>query len=159
MRERKQIRLSDYDYSQTGFYFITICTKNKQKILSTITGGDPHATPNVELTLLGKEIVKTVNFIENHNPDVLIDKYIIMPNHIHAIIILGGDGTPPLHKIIGQLKSFTTKRYNDINKTKNQILWQRSYYDHVIRNDREYREVWNYIDINPLKWEDDKYYI
>ncbi len=66
-----------------------------------------------------------------------------MLNHIHLIIILqgsqmGGYGNPPLHKIVGQLKSYTNKKYNDINKTKNLILWQRNYYDHIIRNEKEY---------------------
>ena len=86
-----------------------------------------------------------------------------MPNHFHAIIILqggpGGVGTPPLPKIIGQLKSFTNRKYNEINKKKGLILWQRSYYDRIIRNEEEYKEIWSYIDTNPSKWEEDKYYI
>lgn len=85
---RKNIRLKDYDYSQAGYYFTTICTKDKQKTLSNIVGGGFHAAPNVELTLIGEEIVKTIDFIENQNPNILFDKYVIMPNHVHAIIIL-----------------------------------------------------------------------
>ena len=132
---------------------------HKEKIL----GGGFHAAPNIELTLIGKEIVRAIDFIGNQYSDVFIDKYIIMPNHIHLVIILqgsqlGGHGNPPLHKIVGQLKSYTNKKYNDINKTKNLLLWQRSYYGHIIRNEKEYREIWSYIDINPLKWEEDKYY-
>ena len=161
---RKNIRLQNFDYSQAGFYFVTICTKDRQKLLSKIVGGGFHAAPNTELSLIGREIVKTIDFIDNQYSDVFIDKYIIMPNHIHLIIILqgsqmGGHGNQPLHKIVGQLKSYTNKKYNDINKTKNLILWQKNYYDHIIRNEKEYQKIWKYIEINPLKWEEDKYYI
>ena len=87
-----------------------------------------------------------------------------MPNHIHFIIILknsqlGGRGNPPLHRIVGQFKSYTNKIYNDLNKTKKLILWQRNYYEHIIRNEREYQEIFEYIQINPLKWKEDKYYL
>ena len=112
--------------------------------------------------MIGKEIARAIGFIENNNSNVLFNKYVIMPNHLHAIVILqerGGDGTPPLHKIIGQLKSFTNKRYNELEGTNNLILWQRSFYDHIIRNEKEYLGIWSYIDTNPAKWEEDKYYI
>ena len=79
-----------------------------------------------------------------------------MPNHIHLILYLGyenlgGHGNPPLQNFVGQLKSFTTKKYG-------KILWQRSYYDHIIRNENEYAEIWNYIDSNPYKWLEDEYF-
>ena len=160
---RKNLRLRNFDYSQAGYYFVTICTKDKQKLLSSIVKGGSFDAATIELTLIGKEIVKTIDFIENQSANILFDKYVIMPNHLHAIIILqgepGGDGTPPLQKIIGQLKSFTNKRYNEINRTKSLILWQRSYYDHIIRNEKEYKGIWSYIDTNPSKWEEDKYHI
>ncbi len=87
-----------------------------------------------------------------------------MPNHIHIIIVIqesnkGGRGNPPLHMIIGQLKSYTNKRFNEINNTNKLHLWQRNYYERIIRNGIEYQEIWQYIDTNPLKWNDDKYYI
>jgi putative transposase len=161
---RKNIRLKDYDYAQEGYYFVTICTKDRQKLLSNIVRGGLHAAPDVELTVIGKEIIKTINFIENKNSNVIFDKYTIMPNHVHLIMVLlnsqlGRDGTLPLHKIIGQLKSYTNKKYNDIKKTKNLILWQRNYYEHIIRNECEYLETWTYVDTNPAKWEEDKYFI
>lgn len=161
--KRKNLRLKNFDYSQAGYYFITICTKDKQKLLSNIAEGGSFDAPTIELTLIGKEIVKTIDFIENQDANILFDKYVIMPNHLHAIIILqgepGGRGSPPLQKIIEQMKSFTNKRYNEINRTRGLILWQRSYYDHIIRNEKVYKEIWSYIDTNPSKWEEDKYHI
>lgn len=176
---RKNTRLKNYDYSQAGCYFITICTNNRSKVLSNIVGGGFHAAPRTELTLIGKEVVKTIDYIEDQNLNIIFDKYIIMPNHIHLLIKLhneqlGGHGlqgtpelipteyikvgNPPLHKIVGQLKSYTNKKYNEINKTKKLILWQRNYYDHIIRNEEEYQEIWRYIETNPIKWEEDEYY-
>ncbi len=170
---RKELRLKDYDYSQPGYYFITICTKNKDKILSDIVGGGFHAAPKVELTTIGQEILNSIEFLGRSYSNVLFDKFVIMPNHIHLIIILlgsetggdgtpplhkTGDGTPPLHKIVGQLKSFTNKRYNEIKNNRNLVLWQRNYYERIIRNELEYREIWDYIDGNPAKWEEDEYF-
>ena len=162
--QRKNIRLKNYDYSQSGYYFVTICTKNRTGLLSNIVGGGFHATPRAEVTLIGNEIIKCMEFISNQDTNINFDKYIIMPNHIHLIIILqcskkGERGNSPLHKIIGQLKSYTNKRYNDINKTKNKILWQRNYYEHIIRDEQDYKNIYDYIETNPLKWEEDEYYI
>lgn len=162
--KRKDIRLKNYDYSQAGYYFITICTKDRCKLLSDIVGCGFHAAPKVDLSPIGNEIMKSIDFISNQAPFVKVDKYIIMPNHIHLIIILqpqkpGGHGNPPLPKIVGQLKSYTNKRYNELNKTKDLILWQRNYYEHIIRSQQEYEEIYEYIEMNPIKWEEDKYYI
>lgn len=85
---------------------------------------------------------------------ITIDKYIIMPNHIHLIVILddsGGHRNPPLQNVIGQLKSYTTNRFGN-------TLWQRSYHDHIIRGEEDYRKIWEYIDTNVLRWEQDCFY-
>ena len=156
-KNRKQLRLNNYDYSNNGAYFITVCTQGRRNILSRIIVGEGfHPLPIVELTKIGIEIENTINFINDNYRTVFIEKYVIMPNHIHLILYLGyenlgGHGNPPLQKIVGQLKSFTTKKYG-------KILWQRSYYDHIIRNENEYAEIWNYIDSNPYKWLEDEYF-
>ena len=156
-KNRKQLRLNNYDYSNNGAYFITVCTQGRRNILSRIIVGEGfHPLPIVELTKIGIEIENTINFINDNYRNVFIEKYVIMPNHIHLILYLGyenlgGHGNPPLQKIVGQLKSFTTKKYG-------KILWQRSYYDHIIRNENEYAEIWNYIDSNPYKWLEDEYF-
>ena len=156
-KNRKQLRLNNYDYSNNGAYFITVCTQGRRNILSRIIVGEGfHPLPIVELTKIGIEIENTINFINDNYRNVFIEKYVIMPNHIHLILYLGyenlgGHGNPPLQKIVGQLKSFTTKKYG-------KILWQRSYYDHIIRNENEYAEIWSYIDSNPSKWLEDEYF-
>jgi len=155
LQKRKPNRLKNFDYSQNGAYFITICTHNRKCVLGKIVGEGLCALPNNILTPIGNEIEKTIQFINNNYDNVLIDKYIVMPNHIHMIVFLntekGGHGNPPLQNIIGQFKSFTTKQYG-------KRLWQRSYYDHIIRNETDYLNIWEYINNNPLNWCDDKYY-
>lgn len=156
-KNRRHLRLNNYDYSNNGAYFITVCTQGRRNILSRIIVGEGfHPLPIVELTKIGIEIENTINFINDNYRNVFIEKYVIMPNHIHLILYLGyenlgGHGNPPLQKIVGQLKSFTTKKYG-------KILWQRSYYDHIIRNENEYAEIWSYIDSNPSKWLEDEYF-
>lgn len=159
--KRKYNRLKNFDYSTNGAYFITICTKDRKCVLSNITVGEGfHALPQCALPQnilapIGIEIEKTIKYINNNYKNVFIDKYIIMPNHIHLIVVLdskaGGRGNPPLQNIIGQFKSFTTKQYGT-------QLWQRSYYDHIIRNEQDYLNIRQYIENNPLKWIEDKYY-
>ena len=152
--KRKSTRLNGYDYSLSGVYFITICTKNKQCILSKIVGEGFHALPQNILTPIGTEIEKSIQYINDNYDGVTIEKYIVMPNHIHLIVILnnsGGHGNPPLQNIIGQLKSYTTKKFGD-------TLWQRSYHDHIIRGEKDYQKIWEYIDTNVIKWENDCFY-
>ncbi len=182
---RKSIRLKEYDYTQNGAYFITICTSNREPWLSKIVGGGfqslplGYAAPQIELTPIGLEVERTIEYVSFHNENVIIEKFVIMPNHIHMMVFLnsgmflGGHGNPPLlnsgklsdengnpslHTVIGQLKSYTTKQFNMINNTKYQTLWQRSYHDHIIRDEQDYEQIWQYIDENPLKWAQDCYY-
>lgn len=152
--KRKPTRLKGYDYSQNGAYFITICTHNRKCVLSNIVGEGFHTLPQNQLTPIGKEIEKSLQYINDNYIGVAVDKYIIMPNHIHLIVVLnnsGGCGNPPLQKIVGQLKSYTTNKFGA-------ILWQRSYHDHIIRGEEDFQKIWEYIDTNPAKWEEDCFY-
>lgn len=159
--QRKNIRLKYYDYTLEGYYFITICTKNRERILSKIIsgncrGGVPPPPVNTEI---GDEAEKTIKYLTNKYKCIEINEYTIMPNHIHLIIEkTGRGGTLPLHKIIQEFKTFTTKRYNQINGMQNIKLWQRNYYEHIIRNEKEYLTIKQYIINNPYNWENDKYY-
>ncbi len=152
--KRKPTRLKGYEYGAPGAYFITICTHNKRCILSSIVGEGLCALPKNILTPIGIEIEKSIKYVNDNYAGVVIDKFVIMPNHIHLIVILedsGGDGTPPLQNVIGQLKSYTTNKFGN-------PLWQRSYHDHIIRGEKDYQKIWEYIETNPLKWELDCLY-
>ena len=84
--KRKNVRLKDYDYSQNGVYFLTVCVENRNELLSEIRRGDPCGRPNVRLTKTGKIAKEAFTIIEN-SFNIIIDKYVIMPNHIHFILI------------------------------------------------------------------------
>ena len=151
---RKPTRLKEYDYSSPGLYFVTICTHNRKYLLSKIVGEGFHALPKNILSPIGKEIEKSIQYINNNYAGIAIYKYVIMPNHIHLIVNLqdsGGRGNPPLQDIIGQLKSYTTNKFGS-------ILWQRSFHDHIIRGKEDYDKIWEYVDTNVLKWEQDCFY-
>ena len=154
LANRKPTRLKGYDYSTPSAYFVTVCTKDKRCVLSDIVGEGLCALPVNKLTTIGNEVERCIEYIGENYPGVRIDKYVIMPNHIHMIIVLdnaGGHGNPPLQNIIGQLKSYTTNKYG-------KPLWQRSFHDHIIRGEKDYLKIWEYIDTNVLKWKTDCFY-
>lgn len=166
MNNRKQIRLEGYDYSQNGCYFVTICTQDKAMCfdLPASVGAAPCGRPNVASQLAERWLLK----LEEKYPAVTVDKYVVMPNHIHALLFLkmpepGGHMGPPLPKIVGWYKAMTTNEYvrmvrQGVLPPFREKLWQRSFYDHIIRNYDDYLRVWNYIDTNPARWAEDKYY-
>ena len=159
MPQSKPNRIEDYDYSQNGAYFVTICTQDRKRILSDIVGDDAHIVPKPYGQIVEKYI--------RNAPE--IEKYVIMPDHIHMIIRLDGGSmwasTPtnkaqnecvgadahirPKHNrvasIVRSIKTLTTKEIGI-------PIFQRSYYDHVIRNQQDYNEIWEYIENNPQKW-------
>ena len=153
--KRKPTRLKNYDYSSCGAYFITICTHKKQKILCDIVGEGLCALPITKLTPIGEAVKVSIKYIADNYGNISVDKFVIMPNHIHLIITnqTGGHGYPPLqiYDIIGNFKSFTTHKYE-------KTLWQRSFHDHIIRGENDYLKIWNYIDTNPQKWQEDCFY-
>lgn len=164
--KRKVNRLAKYDYSQNGAYFVTICTKNKAYLLSRIVNvGDGFPVP--KLNDAGIIVDNYISLISIKYPSVTVDKYVIMPNHFHLILLfddklnfIGGTGnpSPTLGTVIGWLKYQATKQFNEQNQTAGLPLFQCSFHDHIIRNENDYKTVWNYIDINPLKWEGDCFY-
>ena len=112
-----------------------------------------HTLPQVELTPIGNVVESTIKYINENTPNVEISRYVIMPNHIHLLVEIhnpeinnaGGCGNPPLQEIVRRLKTFTTKQYGN-------PFWQRSFYDHIIRNEEDYFNHLRYIDENPEKW-------
>ncbi len=157
---RKTIRLQGYDYSQAGCYFVTVCVADKKPILSRIRPIYEETRCRIELLPMGTEVEKTIQYINNNYKQVKIEKYVIMPDHIHLLINLenksGFDtdrqGCLSLRDVVKRLKSYTTREYRKRTGDKQSALWQPRYYDHIIRNDEDYNEKWQYIDNNPLKY-------
>ncbi len=175
MKNRKLNRLAGYDYSQNGYYFITICTQKHKTFFGKIT------KDKVVLNKFGKIAEECLLEIPEHFTNVEIDDYVIMPNHIHVIIIIddgtvcgnknvenahivGNNDRCSLHrnmellpKVVSQYKSSVTR---EIRKQfgNYEFSWQKSYYDHVIHSDKRLERIRDYIYKNPLNWEKDKYY-
>ena len=157
---RKLHRLTCWDYTQTGYYFITICTKDKRKLLSSIhqDGLDAVVLP----TKIGKMILDNWKQIATVYPGVETDYVCIMPNHLHGILIINApeqQQSKSLSSIVRAFKSVTTRKYNElVPETEKNRLWQSSFYDEIIRNDDMLEDVRNYIVGNPSKWMDDPMY-
>ncbi len=148
--KRKNLRFQGYDYSSEGCYFITICTEHRKNLLSTIVGGDDLGAPK-ELVLkpYGKIVEKYILSIEKAYDSVIVENYIIMPNHIHLLLLIDTYGlprssAPTIPDVITALKKLT-------NRDCKHSLWQRGYMDHIIRNQSDFEHHWNYIEYNALK--------
>ena len=162
--DRKYLRLKHYDYSLNGAYFVTICTNDRNTYFEKY--------PNLQ-----KVIHSFWNNLKIKFPVIELDEFVVMPNHVHGIIfIVGGDDvkddvsthkftsqmprqqrqTMLLSKVVGYFKMNTAKQINGILNRSGQSFWQRSYYEHVIRNEEELLRIRKYILNNPLKWEMDR---
>ena len=162
-RRRKSIRLKGWDYSAPGAYFVTICTHKRQPLFGQVVDGE------MVLNQYG-EIVREAWFdLPNHYAHVELDAFVVMPNHIHAIIILDADAIGvgaglkpaptrhPLSEIVRALKTFSARRINTLRGTPGVPVWQRNYYEHIIRNERALNAIRRYIAENPLRWYLDRY--
>jgi REP element-mobilizing transposase RayT len=139
LRNRRSIRLTEYDYSQAGSYFVTICVSHREHKLGQITSG------HVYLSKAGEIVDKRIQEIDN------VGMAVVMPNHVHMLLNINRRGgvTPPLHQALGQVvakfKYSTTKTVNELQGTPGVRFWQRNYYERVVRNDREYEAIYQYI--------------
>ena len=146
--KRKSPRIPGFDYSSVNYYFVTICTHDKQCIF-----GNPG-----NLNWMGEIEEENLCMISVLYPQIKLDKYVVMPNHIHAILAVTDDGMKvDISTVLGQYKMSVTKKIRI--KKPDFMVWQRSYHDHVIRNQAGYEKIWTYIDSNPLKWEEDCFYL
>jgi len=164
--KRKPTRLKNYDYSQNGYYFVTICTHNKQKILCNIVESNALDLPSVVLSKIGEIAEQELLNVTSHYDNIKIEKYVIMPNHIHLIIRITERMNPfPTQKydisnVVGKFKAAVTRSVgNAFMHSERANLWQKSFYDHIIRDETDYLTKWNYIDENPQKWFADEFYI
>jgi len=161
--KRKQIRIADYDYSTPGAYFVTICTANREKLFWSDCRGElrsPAVTAEtgshrpllrVELSDIGVIVENEIRKLDSVYDSVTVENYCIMPDHIHFIIYIrmSENGqtkcAPTISRVIKQFKGSITKQAG-------RPIWQRSFYDHGIRNQQDYDEIWQYIENNPLKF-------
>ena len=161
--KRKQIRIDDYDYSTPGAYFITVCTANREKIFWSdrrgelcsptciVDTGDQRSPLRVELSDIGMIVDNEIKKLNSIYDTVRVDKYCIMPDHIHFIISIDTDENgrtqfaPTISRVIKQFKGSITKQVG-------RRIWQKSFYDHEIRNRQDYDEIWQYIENNPSKY-------
>ncbi|MBR1566696.1 MAG: transposase [Oscillospiraceae bacterium] len=161
--QRKQTRLQFYDYSTPGAYFITICTHEKKCLLSQIIPvGEGLAPPETKLSALGQIVKKQILSLPSRYTTVSVDNYVIMPNHVHLLISLSSGGisggaspSPTVIDAVRTMKSISALQCSKQFGVK--PLWQRSFHEHVVRNENDYREIWNYIDQNPARWKEDRY--
>ena len=159
--KRKPTRLNGYDYSAPGMYFVTVCVKDRKELLGKIVGCGDFDAPQMHLSAYGHILEKYVQFMQNKYVHIQIDKYVIMPNHFHLILKISefkngaSETAAPYNnetsKFISLLKRYCNREYK-----KN--IWQISYNDHIIRDEKDYQRIWNYIDTNVQRWEKDCFY-
>jgi putative transposase len=142
---RRSLRLRDYDYSQEGAYFITICTVNRSTILGRIKDGKMNLSP------IGDIIRDLWAGIADYQSGLEIDQYVVMPNHIHGIIVITEKTESPCRGLINQTPTYAIHKRGFID-----FSWQRNYYEHIIRNERELNKIQKYIMNNPRKWDLDR---
>jgi len=171
IKNRQSIRLKKYDYSQSGLYFVTVCTEDRKCIFGSIVGARcdaPDEKIYMELNRYGLIIKNVLESLSKHHP-VELDIFQIMPNHIHMILILlnitGRSRPTPTYKstfkptlgfIVGMFKTECTAQINKLRNTPGQKIFQRNYYEHIIRNENDLNKIREYIINNPLMWERDR---
>lgn len=166
--KRKRNRLENWDYSSNGAYFITICTFQRETILGRVVGAI-HESPasGIELTRIGKIMRDTVETLPQKFPEIRLEKYVVMPNHVHLLLLIDRDprahrdaplqsGRSLISQTIGFFKMNASKKAHAIDPGIK--LWQRSFHDHIIRNDEDFLRIWEYIETNPIKWHEDCFF-
>jgi len=151
---RKNIRLQGYDYSNAGYYSVTICVKDKHEMLGKIDVGTNCVRPR--LSEYGQIVDKEILVLAKTYETVDVIKYVVMPNHIHLIIAISLDSSgrtqfvPTISRIIKQFKGSITKQIGF-------SIWQPRFHDRIIRDEAEYQRIWQYIEENPVRWDEDEY--
>ncbi len=169
-RGRRSIRLAEYDYAEDGVYFVTICVQKRECLLGEVVGGE------IVLSTLGCIVLEEWERTAVIRREIQLDEFVIMPNHLHAIIIItadivGAHGCAPLQQhtrpvndasryraprslgaLIAGFKSASTKRVNQVRETPGLALWQRNYYEHIVRDENSLNVIRQYIQVNPAQW-------
>lgn len=160
---RKKNRLPEYDYSQNGAYFITICTKNREQILwqrkhsagNAVGAAIGRPDGPCPLSAYGKLVEAAILQIPQKYPAIQVESYAVMPNHVHLLLLTDTAGramlAPTISQVIQQLKGWVTKRAGS-------SIWQKSFHDHVVRGEKDFQMIWQYIEANPQNWQNDCFY-
>ena len=170
---RRSIRLPGYDYSQPGAYYVTVCAHEKKHLFGEIIEGEMKPNQHAEV------VRRVWEGLTRRYPAVQVDAFVVMPNHIHGVIVVGAVREPhevgaihelpqgeyqravhepPLRRrmllpiVLGYFKMQTSKRINEMRDTPGAPVWQRNYYEHVVRNEDELGKIREYIATNPLRW-------
>ncbi len=158
---RRSIRLKGYDYAQAGAYFVTMCTQGRVCLFGDVVDGQ------MQLNECGQVVADSWLWLSGRYPYVGMDEWVVMPNHLHGIIILsepdcrGGSRTAPtknrksIGRLIGAFKTVSTKRLNAMRSTPGVPVWQRNYYEHIVRSEESLTRIRQYIVDNPARWEED----
>ena len=159
---RRSLRLSGYDYAAAGAYFVTICTHKREPLFGAIQNG------TMAVNDYGQTVADAWLWLEQQYPYVKLDTWVVMPNHFHGIIIItdcrGGSRTAPTEKsrpikpigrLVGAFKTVSTKHINKLRITPGALIWQRNYYEHVVRNEDDLNSIGEYIINNPSQWDVD----
>ena len=168
--KRKLLRLPEYDYSAPGAYFVTICSYDRRCILSNIAVGALHEAPAaaIQLTRAGFVVQQVLENLHQRYSEIKVDHSVIMPNHVHLLLRieekralreapLRPEGKRSLlSQAVGYLKMNSSKQIHAFSPAL--IVWQRGYHEHVVRGEKDLLEIWDYIENNPAKWAEDRYY-
>ncbi|MGF1497256.1 MAG: transposase [Elainellaceae cyanobacterium] len=167
IHHRRSIRLQDYDYSQAGAYFVTICTQGRECLLGEVID------TSISLSQYGVIVEQVWHQIPHHFPSVTLDAAVIMPNHFHGIIVIAEESfpvqqesqdlapkqnfkKPTLGQIVAYFKYQSTKLINAVRDLAGVKFWQRNYYEHIIRSEASLARLRTYIEQNPQKWQHDQ---
>ena len=170
IHQRRSIRLPGFDYTSAGHYFVTICTKDRNPLLGQVIDDC------VDLSTYGDIVADCWRWLSERYPYIELDEWVVMPNHLHGILVISDDGrggsrTAPtttdanhvperksLGSLIGAFKTVSTKKANEVRGTPGRPIWQRNFFDHVIRDQKSLDSIRRYISNNPAQWNSDQLY-
>jgi REP element-mobilizing transposase RayT len=164
VHKRKTIRLRGYDYGRPGGYFVTACTRDREPLFGEIVSCEQPSGQPLVLNEYGRIVSECWLWLAKQYPCVELDEWIVMPNHLHGILIIsdgrgGGDSriapTKPLGRLIGAFKTVSARRINELRSTPGAPVWKRDFYDHVIRDEADLNRIRQYVAYNPFNWADD----
>ena len=145
MPTRKALRLPHFDYSRAGAYFVTICLHERRPLFGRLR------EDAVSLSPVGRVVDEEIRAIALRHPGVTVDAAVVMPDHVHALILLPGNGAT-LGAVVGAFKSQSARRANMLRSREGEPFWQRGFFEHVVRDDHDLLRIRIYIAQNPLRW-------